>query len=497
MHVGIVGGGVAGLVSAKVLKQDGFDVTVFEKEPGIGGVWAESRAYPGLSTNNPRETYVFSDFPHADTIGDFPSAGQVREYLEGYVDHFGLWPHLRLGTEVVSVARKPADQYGAHQDFRVRVRPVHGEAGAETLMFDFVVVCNGVLSEPVIPRFEGVERFGGQVIHSSQTPEAPALRGKRVVVVGAGKSALDCANFAGKHATTCTLVFRRPYWMLPRYFFGRKRVDRQVFNRVTEMITFPAYHEISRGEAAARTIGAPLRPLLWGLRRLQCRLIARQAGIPRMMRPEAPIHRHIFHQGIGAEVYDGVREGLVEPRRAGISCFVDNETLRLNTGEELAADMVICGTGWRQQIGFLDSDLQRQIRPNDAFRLYRHVLPPAEPRMGFVGYASSGNAPLTSEVAAHWLSRCFLGELALPPRADMEASVDRVLEWTARAFPEQSQGHFIGGYIAHYVDWLMRDMGLEPRRTSGVIQEYLGPFWAERYRDLPVQRLSRSRRFRN
>ncbi len=497
MRVGIVGGGVAGLVSAKVLKLDGFDVTVFEREPGIGGVWAESRAYPGLSTNNPRETYVFSDFPHADTTGDFPSAQEVRAYLERYVDGFGLRPHLRLGTEVVSVARKSADQGRLHPGFQIRVRPAHEDTVEETLEFDFVVICNGVLSEPAIPRIEGAERFDGKIIHSSQTPQASALRGKRVVVVGAGKSALDCANFAGKHAATCTLVFRRPYWMLPRYFFGRKRVDRQVFNRVTEMITFPAYHELPRGEAMLRSVGAPLRPLLRGFRRLQCRLVARQARIPRMLRPDAPIHRHIFHQGIGAEVYDGVREGLVEPRRAGLSCFIDHETLRLDSGEELAADLVICGTGWRQQTGFLHRDLEQQVLPDGRFRLYRHILPPAEPRMGFVGYASSGNAPLTSEIAAHWLSRCFLGELALPARQQMEDSIDRVLAWTVRTFPEQSQGHFIGAYIAHYVDWLMRDMGLEPRRANSVLQEYLGPFWAERYRALSVQRQPRRQRFSN
>lgn len=52
--VGIIGAGVAGLVSAKVLKRDGFDVTVFEKESTIGGVWAESRAFPGLRSINRR-----------------------------------------------------------------------------------------------------------------------------------------------------------------------------------------------------------------------------------------------------------------------------------------------------------------------------------------------------------------------------------------------------------------------------------------------------------
>lgn len=45
----VVGAGLSGLVSAKVLQEDGFEVTVFEKAPELGGVWASFRHYPGIS----------------------------------------------------------------------------------------------------------------------------------------------------------------------------------------------------------------------------------------------------------------------------------------------------------------------------------------------------------------------------------------------------------------------------------------------------------------
>lgn len=102
-RVVVIGGGVAGLVSAKVLMQDGFDVTVFEKAPTPGGVWCESRAYPGLRTNNPRETYAFSDFAYPEGTAEFPTAAEVRRYLDAYARHFGLTPHIRCMTEVTSV----------------------------------------------------------------------------------------------------------------------------------------------------------------------------------------------------------------------------------------------------------------------------------------------------------------------------------------------------------------------------------------------------------
>lgn len=487
MRAGVIGGGVAGLVTAKVLREDGFDVTVFERDSTIGGVWSASRAYPGLCTNNPRETYAFSDFPHADTTDDFPAASQVRDYLEAYVDHFGLRPDLRLATEVVSVARRQRVNDRSHARFGVTARRLLEGAEEEHHDFDFVAVCNGVLSEPYIPGFEGADRFAGSIIHSSELVHETPLEGRRVLVIGAGKSALDCATCAGNTADACTLIFRKPYWMLPRYF-GGTRADRQVFTRLTELLTFPAYHAMSRGEAFMRRAGMPLLPLLWLYRKLQCRIVARESGIPDFMVPDRPIHAYIYHQGIGSEFYEGLRRGQVDARRAVIESFVDEKRVRLDTGDEIEADLVVCATGWRQSLAFLEPELQREIRPDGQFRLYRHILPPAEPRLGFVGYASSGNSPLTSEVAAHWLSQCFRGELALPDKSEMEQCIDRVLDWTERTFPQQSEGHFIGGYIAHYIDWLMRDMGLRVRRNKRLKSELLGPLWAERYRELHEER---------
>ncbi|MCC5808844.1 MAG: NAD(P)/FAD-dependent oxidoreductase [Ectothiorhodospiraceae bacterium] len=458
----IIGAGVAGLVTAKVLNQDGFKVTVFEKDADVGGVWSSSRAYPGLRTNNPAPTYAFSDFPHAEDTDAFPTAAQIRAYLGGYARHFGLEPHLRLGTEVVSVRHKPREDGTSDPGFRVGLRPVDGSGTEQHQDFDLVVVCNGVFSRPHVPGFEGSEHFAGHIIHSSQLGGEGSLEGKRVVVVGAGKSALDCASHAAVEARSSTLVFRRPYWMLPRYFFGRIRVDRAVFNRRTELLTFPAYHSLPRGERMLRRLTTPLIPLRSLYRWLQCRLVVWQSRIPRAMRPDAPIHRYIYHQGIGPEFYQHVHAGTAQIRRAGVSGFTEAGDLRLDSGETLMADVVVCATGWRQHADMLHPELRRNVLRDGHFRLYRHVLPPAEPRLGFNGYASSGNSPRTSEIAAHWLSHHFRNPAALPAREQMEADVDHVLDWTARTFPDQPEGHFIGGYIEHYVDWLQRDLEQSP-----------------------------------
>lgn len=50
--VGIIGTGVAGLINAHVLLQDGFtDVTLISRDKSVGGTWARERVYPGLHIN--------------------------------------------------------------------------------------------------------------------------------------------------------------------------------------------------------------------------------------------------------------------------------------------------------------------------------------------------------------------------------------------------------------------------------------------------------------
>jgi dimethylaniline monooxygenase (N-oxide forming) len=482
-RVCVVGAGVAGLVTAKVLKDDGFEVVIFEKESAIGGVWAPSRTYPGLRTNGPRETYAFSDFPYPETTDNFPTAEQVRSYLALYVEHFGLTSLIHLATEVVSVSYPPQNSGEAQSRFRITVRPTDGSGAEEIRYFDFVVICNGVFSEPHLPHVEGMERFAGQVLHSSQLTEVEVVDGQRVIVVGAGKSALDCATLAARQAQSCTLVFRTPHWMAPRYFFGLIRMDRLLLTRFSEL--FLRYHRPSRLEAFLHSWGKPFVRLFW---QAQGWLISRLLKIPPLFMPEHSLPRGFESIGVGGEFYEVLRQGRLVAKQARITSFTDETAVELDTGERIDADVVIFATGWRQDVTFLDADLRSHLWKNGYFHLYRHILLPDEPHLGFVGYTSSLVSPFTSEIAAHWLSQCFRGELTLPSRAEMEREIAQVHQWTTEMFPARKEGYFIGAYVAHYIDELMRDMGLRTVRTGNLLTEYFARFLPERYRAVGEER---------
>jgi dimethylaniline monooxygenase (N-oxide forming) len=472
-RVGVIGAGIAGLVTAKVLRDDGFEAVVFEKEPAVGGVWIESRTYPGLRTNNSRYTYAFSDHPYDRSADAFPTAEQVRGYLASYVERFGLTPLIRLSTEVVRVSRRETG-------FEVEARGADGSAAVQC---DFIVVCAGTFSEPHVPAIEGADRFAGVLLHSSQATDPALFVGKRVVVVGAGKSALDCAAWAGSHAEACTLVFRAPHWMAPRWLPGGVPADLLILSRLTEL--FFRYHRLSRSERFLHGPGKNLTRVYWRAVTTLFRLVLR---MPAIMVPDETLPAGVENFGIGKEFYDMARGDQLLMRRDAISAFSGDTEVLLASGDRIGADVVVFATGWRQTLTFLAPDLASAALSDGHLQLYRHILPPTEQRLGFVGYASSVACQLTSEISAHWLSQTFRGELALPSVDDMQEEIRRVRAWLAEVLPARPEGYFLGPYLAHHIDDLVADMRLPTRRCSNFLTEYVGPFSPARYRDLAQER---------
>ena len=87
--------------------------------------------------------------------------------------------------------------------------------------FDYLIVCNGIFSDPFIPTFEGEESFlasGGRICHTTQFNNAEDARGKNIVVVGYGKSSCDVANALVGVASSTTIVARKLIWKVPKKF---------------------------------------------------------------------------------------------------------------------------------------------------------------------------------------------------------------------------------------------------------------------------------------
>src|SRR3712207_4206818 len=213
----VIGAGSSGIAAVKALHGRGFDVDCYEKSDRVGGNWVwrnkngMSSSYRSLHINTSRERMEYSDFPMPKSYPDFPHHSHIARYFDDYVDHFGFRDRIRFETGVERAARMADGTWTLTTD------------AGETRRYDTLFVANGHHWDPRWPEpaFPGSDSFAGEQIHSHAYVDPEQLRGKDVVVLGMGNSAMDIAVDASHHANSTVLAARRGAWIIPKYLFGK------------------------------------------------------------------------------------------------------------------------------------------------------------------------------------------------------------------------------------------------------------------------------------
>lgn len=171
----MIGAGPGGLAAARWLLAQGFEPTIFEKAPMLGGQWTGlpglSGVWPAMHTNSSRTLTAFGDLEH-DTELVYPPNREILAYLHRYAEKFGLTPRLLLGTRVDLIRRHSHGWLVRHD-------------GVDDV-FARVVVATGRFHTPAIPAVPGLETFAGAAgaIPSYQYRDPAPYRAKRVLVAG-------------------------------------------------------------------------------------------------------------------------------------------------------------------------------------------------------------------------------------------------------------------------------------------------------------------------
>lgn len=485
-RVGIIGAGIAGLCTAKLMIALGYDVRVFDKDAQVGGVWAASRRYPGLATQNPRDTYAFSDFPMPADYPEWPSGSQMQAYLQSYADHFGVTPHLRLNTLIT----------GATQDaegWSIRSRPADQKDAPETVeRFDWLIVCNGIFSIPSVPAYPGADAFrqaGGLLAHTSEFTRLEDARGKHVVVIGYGKSSCDVANATVDIAATTTLLARQLIWKIPKRIGNVVNFKHLFLTRMGEGL-FP-YMELRGFE---RFLHGPGRFIRNGMMNSVQAIISRQLKLGRIgLEPDKPL------ESIARSTVSLVSDGFYEKVEAGRLTLRQDEIARLEpgfihlkAGGAIPADIIICGTGWDQRADFLPAETLAKATDGEGnFRLYRSTLPVGVPRLLFNGYNSSFFSQLSAEVGAFWIAEHMAGRIAIPDEMAQNASIDQRLAWmTERTGGKHCKGTNIVPFSLHHIDEMLRDVDLSLPASVRLLQ-WFRSVDARQFGKLPGKLLAR------
>ncbi len=203
----IIGAGISGLCAAINLARAGIPYTIVERHSRLGGVWLENR-YPGAACDVPSYLYSFSFAPH-DWSRFFAAGGEIHAYLEKVAKDFAIEPHIRFGVEVTEARYdEVTDEWVASL--------VTQDGKKQALRANILISAVGAFNKPRFPNVPGLAEFRGPSLHTARWPVAGVdLKGRRVVVIGNGASAMQVVPAIADEVASLTVIQRSPQWAAP------------------------------------------------------------------------------------------------------------------------------------------------------------------------------------------------------------------------------------------------------------------------------------------
>jgi len=496
-RVAVVGAGPSGLATVKELLDEGHDPLCFEKAPGPGGVFRFAE-HDGVVWESCRLTSsglltAFSDFPVPPERAGHMTVGQYVDYLQSYIEAFGIGSRLRFGTVVERVRRDEASGW------RVWVRDAEGRREER---FDAVAVCSGIHQHPHRPAFPGQEGFPGVSLHGSEYRRPDQIAGRRVLVVGAGESGADIAAEVSRHAAETVLSVRRGAAVLQRAMFGvpKDYQTSRLLNSSAEWIFLTRHPDDDAKRAVYRYLFLPfvvadkllqltfryfweVLPLLRGRSLAEVRTNLRTRKLTMQLLADSG---GTLNENFGTKTDEFVRAiAAGRCRRAAALAGFDGRRARFADGSGFEPDVVIFCTGFEPRAPFLPPGI------DTAPRYLWTVVPEIGASLVFVGFLrpAFGAIPPLAELQARWFARLLSGESGLPSRPEMDAEIAR--EGARRAHTFRAVRDRLDDLVdfTSTCDALAERVGCKPtqrdveRESRGFRRRFVaGPFVAAQYR---------------
>jgi len=205
----IVGAGLSGIGSARHLqdKCPERSFALLESRPTLGGTWDLFR-YPGIRSDSDMYTlgYSFKPWLQRKSLADGPS---ILSYLREAATETGVDQHIRYHHKVCS-----AHWSSATATWTVVIeRTDTGERIQLRCMF--LLMCSGYYDyeHGYTPEFPGTADFEGRLFHAQHWPQDLDYRGKKVVVIGSGATAVTLVPELAKAAAQTIMLQRSPTYI--------------------------------------------------------------------------------------------------------------------------------------------------------------------------------------------------------------------------------------------------------------------------------------------
>jgi cation diffusion facilitator CzcD-associated flavoprotein CzcO len=208
LDVLIIGAGFGGCYSLYRLRQAGFKVHVFESGSYLGGVW-HWNTYPGARVDSEIPYYQFS-MPEVwrkwNWTERFPSGEELKAYFK-HVD-----TSLNLSKDIAYSATVTGVKYD-----ETSAKWTVVTEGGQRAVCKYLICATGSSFKPHYPDFKNLDKYQGQLIHSTRWPTVANTKGKRVAIIGSGATAIQCTQELSKDARDLTVYIRTVSISLPMF----------------------------------------------------------------------------------------------------------------------------------------------------------------------------------------------------------------------------------------------------------------------------------------
>lgn len=398
----IIGAGLSGIGTAcrMAMEMPGAKVGLIERREAIGGTWDLFR-YPGIRSDSDMFSFGYSFRPWHDlkVLADGPS---IRRYVTETAREYGVDKKVLFGL-------KTTDASWCSEKQRWTVSCLEEASGkTDTFSCKYLISCTGYYDYDAgyLPDFPGEERFKGKRVHPQHWPEDLDYRGKRVVVIGSGATAVTLVPAMAPDAKHVTMLQRSPSYVfsVPGHDRLSEVLQRFLPKRAVFALARKRNIVLQRFiyKMSKRWPGLVRSWLLSGVRK--------QVGEHVDMRHFTPRYQPWDERICAvpdADLFKALKAGKASVVTDQIESFTETG-IKLKSGQELPADIIITATGLKlQTCGGMDLVVDGKQKQLNELMTYKGSMLQDVPNMGFVfGYT---NAPWTLKVdmTASYLCRLF------------------------------------------------------------------------------------------
>jgi cation diffusion facilitator CzcD-associated flavoprotein CzcO len=413
----IIGAGISGIGMACHLTRECPQkrVAIMERREAIGGTWDLFR-YPGIRSDSDMMTFGYKFRPWSDTriLADGAS---IRRYVNDTAREYGVDKKVQFGIRITQ-----ADWSSAARQWTVTA--VEEESGKpRSFTSSFLVTATGYYNydQGYLPDFPGVENFKGQCIHPQHWPEGLNYKGKRVVVIGSGATAVTLIPSMADDTAHITMLQRSP-----SYVYSLPAIDKAA-EAIKGLVPESWIYTLSRERniRVQRSIYKLSRRFPKLMRSLLLGAVRKQLGPDFDMAHFTPKYMPWDERLCAVpngDLFKVLREGKASVVTDHIERFTEKGIL-LKSGKELAADIIVTATGLQlQTLGGMQLSVDGRPKSISDHMTYKGVLVQDIPNLAYLFGYTNISWTLKTDMAADYVGRVLnemdrRGVAVVTPRA--------------------------------------------------------------------------------